>query len=122
MSFLDSLMYMPKLEVYLNRGKAYFKKEDLNRIIVRHFRTRLLEKMKKASKFYQEIIEEDERVGPILKQLPNFYFGKDYSKENFAQKMQGKIKLQDLAKISRSHFPPCMVNLFDHLKKEHHLK
>ena len=44
-------------------------------------------KIKKAYKYYKAIVEEDDRIGPILKGLPNFYFGKDFYKERFSEKM-----------------------------------
>jgi DNA primase large subunit len=36
--------------------------------------------------------------------------------------MQGTIKLEDLEGVSRAQFPPCMRNLYDSLRRDHHLK
>lgn len=34
--------------------------------------------MVKSAKMYEIILEEDSRVGEILKNLPNFYLGKSF--------------------------------------------
>jgi DNA primase large subunit len=48
--------------------------------------------------------------------------GKDFSKEQFQGKKSGLLKLANLDQVAKNHFPPCMRNLYDSLKKENHLK
>lgn len=49
-------------------------------------------------------MDEDERIGPILNNLPDYYFGNDYNKNSATTSKTGKINLADLDIIAKRFF------------------
>jgi len=92
------------------------------------------------------VVDDDERILPLLKKLKYRYLGEDFS--SVGSQIKGQIQLSQIDKvclclllnlkhlannfylftyfivlqISKESFPPCMRHLHETLRREHHLK
>lgn len=52
----------------------------------------------------KSIVDEDERIGTILNNLPDYYFGNDYNKNSATTSKTGKIDLADIEILATRFF------------------
>ncbi|XP_022318289.2 DNA primase large subunit-like [Crassostrea virginica] len=116
--FTEVLDLVRGRRVYLSRGFAYVPKDDMIVILITHYRAHLSQQLALTSRALPQL-EEDNRLLPMLSGLSKRYLGQDYStkKSNI-----GKITAEMIDSLSKQSFPPCMLNLHQAMKRDHHLK
>ena len=69
-------------------------------------------------------LDEDERLGPVIDHLAaSFLSGLGASDYQPVDGESSAVVTADTVDdVARKHFPPCMRNLYDRLKRDHHLK
>ena len=69
-------------------------------------------------------LDEDERLGPVIDHLAaSFLSGLGASEYQSEADGSGTAVTADMVDdVAKKHFPPCMRNLYDRLKRDHHLK
>jgi DNA primase large subunit len=69
-------------------------------------------------------MDEDERLGPVIDHLAaSFLSGLGATDYQSNGSSDGTVVTADMIDdIARKHFPACMRNLYDRLKRDHHLK
>ena len=93
---------MSNLKCYLKKGVAYLYSEDINTLLVNSFKQRLQKQMLLSRQHYLSILEQDERLAPLLKNISDAYIGKDYSNVQTKSK-NGKINLSELEILAKRH-------------------
>lgn len=68
-----------------------------------NYKQKLQKKMLLSRKHYLSILEQDERLAPLLKNISDAYIGKDYSNFTTSSK-RGRINLADLEILSKRLF------------------
>ncbi|DBA73367.1 TPA: hypothetical protein ACH3X1_011411 [Trebouxia sp. C0004] len=108
-------------KVFLRHGQAYVFKTDVASLVVGHFRSQLSRALVTTSRKWASHIaaEESERLTPVVEALSTRYLGPDYGD---LQRPAGEVALADLPRLAHESFPLCMLNMFDALKRDHHLK
>ncbi|CAH8466204.1 unnamed protein product [Dicrocoelium dendriticum] len=108
--------------VYLRRGFAYVPDSDLVSLVASHFRTSLSCNLARlALTISSRLASEEFRVLPLLASLSSRYLGDDYT--NKASAMEAiKAEQVDLLARQPGVFPPCMAQLHEALKTQHHLR
>ncbi|KAG7276964.1 hypothetical protein CRUP_016454 [Coryphaenoides rupestris] len=101
--FQDALDLVRMRKVYLKAGYVYIPNQDIVSILTARSLPTVL---------------SDERLQPLLSHLSHAYVGQDYS----IQKSVGKISLEQLDSLSEKSFPPCMRQLHQSLRENHHLR
>ena len=68
-------------------------------------------------------VHEDDRLGPVLKNLSQGFVAGVPSQWSGASEVNGEdIKAEMIDEIARKHYPMCMRNLHDNLRRDPHLK
>lgn len=108
-------------KVFLRQGQAYVSKADIASLVVGHFRSQLSQALVETARKWASHIaaEESERLTPVVEALSTRYLGPDYGD---LQRPAGEIAVADLPRLAHESFPLCMLNMFDGLKRDHHLK
>ncbi|KAG5444745.1 DNA primase large subunit [Clonorchis sinensis] len=108
--------------IYIRAGFAYVPDSDLVSLVVSHFRTALSCSLARLGFTLGSCLASEEyRVLPLLSSLSNRYFGEDYANK---APVMGHIKADQVDALARQHgvFPPCMAQLHETLKANHHLR
>ncbi|CAO3660118.1 unnamed protein product [Umbelopsis vinacea] len=103
--------------VVLRRGKAYVPMTEQISLVMDEFKARLSKALEATAKALPRM-DEDERLKPVLLNVEKQYTGKDYGDTT---NVTGKVKASELDALSQ-HFPLCMRNLHQSLRKDKHLK
>lgn len=118
--FIDAIELIRRGSVHLKKGFAYFPFDDLVTILVTKMKNNMMAAMARSFK-HLAILEEEGRLLPRLSLLSNnAYSGKDYNGEQ----PDGSIIVTRhmIDKLSRRSFAPCMKQMHNHLRVNHHLK
>eukprot|EP00127_Corallochytrium_limacisporum_P003866 Clim_evm80s153 gene=Clim_evmTU80s153 len=115
--FEEALRLVSMRKVFLRDGNAYVPRKELVSLVSGVFRMRVNEALAATSRALPHIGEE-ERLEGMLQDLSTMSTKRDFSMDD----SQGKVTLAMLDELSELYFPPCMRNLFDTLRKDHHLK
>ncbi|KAH9926225.1 DNA primase large subunit [Fomitopsis serialis] len=111
-----------KRRVFLKGGMAYVPTRELSSIILQEFQanlTRALEMTAKALPF----LDEDTRIIPILDNLSQGFLAGISSEWSTATASSGdEITADMIDDMARKHFPACMRNLHECLRRDKHLK
>lgn len=69
-------------------------------------------------------MDEDERLGPVIDHLASsFLSGLAAGEYQPADGGSGAAITADMIDdVARKHFPPCMRNLYERFRRDHHLK
>jgi DNA primase large subunit len=69
-------------------------------------------------------LDEDERLGPVIDHLAaSFLSGLGASDYQPADGADGALVTAEMVDdVAKKHFPPCMRNLYERLKRDRHLK
>ncbi|PSN58438.1 DNA primase large subunit [Blattella germanica] len=105
-------------KVYLSGGFAYVPSTDLLSILSSVFRTNLSHGIAMALTKLP-YLEGDERVFNLLKDFHQTYTGEEFLANKSST---GNIPIEDLDRLSKCSFPPCMRHLHEHFRANHHLK
>ena len=110
-------------------GELFFwndPQDQLASLVVGAFRSRLSKALVVASRRWAQHVagEEKERLAPVVLSLSKRYLGRDYGKAGGANGEGGGdvVTLKDLNGAAAKSFPLCAKNLFNMVKKEHHLR
>jgi len=109
--------------VLVRAGYAYVPAENLVSIVVGHYRQQLSKAMTLTGRYWNMRLREEEmdRLTPLVESISTAYVGKDYGKGG--GKSSGVIlRLADLHPVALESFPPCMLNLYQAVKMENHLR
>lgn len=115
--FIEVLDLVRNRKVYLSSGFAYIPSPDLVSVLMSLFRANLSHALTLTFR-HLAVVEQDERIYPLLRGLHHSYTGEEY----LAKKDGDDIQVEDLDKLSRSSFPLCMRRLHEKLREAHHLK
>ncbi|KAJ1513337.1 hypothetical protein HMI54_003883 [Coelomomyces lativittatus] len=99
----------------VKNGYAFISNKDTLGLVVNEFKAHLLKQLELTSRYLPRM-DEDERLLPVLNNMSNQYLGKPQFNAS-----SGKLTADDIDMLSQ-HFPLCMRNLHDSLKKEGHLR
>ncbi|CAL8105466.1 unnamed protein product [Calicophoron daubneyi] len=108
--------------VFVHGGYAYVPDSDLVSLVVSHFRTSLSCNLARLGlTLGSRLATEQDRVLPLLSSLSSRYLGEDYSNKT---PTTGVIKSDQIDALARQPgvFPPCMSQLHEALKNNHHLR
>ncbi|KAF5401256.1 Eukaryotic-type DNA primase large subunit [Paragonimus heterotremus] len=108
--------------IFIRAGFAYVPDSDLVSLVVSHFRTSLSCNLARLGlTLGSRMASEEFRVLPLLASLSSRYLGEDYSTK--AQAVDS-IKAEQVDVLARQQgvFPPCMSQLHEALKAQHHLR
>lgn len=109
--------------VFMSAGQAYVPRDQLTSLVVGAFRSRLSKSLAVASRRWAQHVagEERERLAPVIMSLSKRYLGREYGKAG-ADGAGGAVTLKDLPQAAKQSFPLCAKNLYDAVKREHHLR
>ena len=112
--------------VFVSAGQAYVPRDQLTSLVVTAFRSRLSKALSVASRRWAQHVagEERERLAPVIASLSKRYLGREYGTKRDGQDggAGDVVTLRDLPAAASESFPLCAKNLFDQVKKEHHLR
>lgn len=114
--FTEALPLVKKRRVFLLNGYAYVPTEILGDVVADRFKEVLSVKLCAMAKKLPNMGEE-ERLLPILKNITLMYAGRDCDRS-----LNLKINLNELDKIARQSFAPCMLQMHLSLRRDHHLR
>ncbi|XP_054169244.1 DNA primase large subunit-like [Oppia nitens] len=120
--FEESLEAVRSRKVFLNNGFAYILVQDMVSVICSKFRSQLSHALA-LSKLYLHELEEEQRLIPRLHSLHLHVI--DNRKSNVkSEDDSGRevVTPQMIDPLSKESFPPCMQNIHEILRKEHHLR
>lgn len=108
------------MKCYLRKGIAYFYNEDISILLVNNFKEKLQKQMTLARKHYLSVLDQDERLAPLLKNISDAYVGKDYSNLTTNSK-KGKINLAELDILAKRFFflKNIFITKFKHKETSH---
>ncbi|KAH8106985.1 DNA primase large subunit [Cristinia sonorae] len=112
-----------KRRVFLNAGMAWVPHREIASIIYQEFQTRLDKALQMTAKALPRL-DEDTRIIPILDNLSQgFLAGVSSEWGNASSSGNGSEVTADMVDdIARKHYPACMRNLHDCLRRDRHLK
>lgn len=115
--FEDVVDLVQSRSVYLRKGMAYIREEEIISLIVHIFKENLRNSLERLSSIYTKLLREDEeRIGPVLTNISRQYIDDDYS-----GKVDENITHKDIPRLSK-YFPLCMRHLQDQLQIDSHLR
>lgn len=108
--------------VILRRGKAYVPQREQQSLVVAEFTRRLDEQLELTARALPRL-DEDDRLAPILQHLSTSFMAPDaqYSSSDADIDGLSTITANSIDSLSQ-HFPLCMQNLHQTLRKDSHLK
>lgn len=110
-------------KVYLSKGMAYVPSKDQNNVIFQDFTAKLERALDETEKQLPPI-DEDDRIKPIVDSLGqgmSLGFASEYT---FGDEIApgDAVKPEMVDDLAKKHWPLCMKNLHDALRKDSHLK
>ncbi|KAH7339642.1 DNA primase large subunit [Rhizoctonia solani] len=110
-------------KVYLERGYAYVPSKDQNSIVYQEFSSRLERALEQTSRAVPRL-DEDDRLVPLLQHLTQSFLNgiASSSAASFADENGELVRAEQVDELAVRHFPACMRNLHDALRKDHHLR
>ncbi|XP_011270829.1 primase, variant [Capsaspora owczarzaki ATCC 30864] len=117
--FLAALELVRSRRVYLQGGAVYVPRRELVSILSGVYRSRLSSALAQTSRALPNL-EEDERLVPLLNALAKQYLGSDYLSQR--GQVTGNITSEQVDGLSTTSFSPCMRNLHQALRGNHHLR
>ncbi|KAI0797895.1 DNA primase large subunit [Abortiporus biennis] len=112
-----------KRRVFLKAGMAYVPMREQSSIVFQEFQTNLEKALEMTAKALPRL-DEDTRIVPILDNLSQGFLA-GVSSEWTASSSSGngdELTADMIDDLSKKHFPMCMRNLHECLKRDHHLK
>ncbi|QRW21519.1 DNA primase large subunit [Rhizoctonia solani] len=110
-------------KVYLRGGYAYVPSKDQNSIVFQEFASRLERALEQTSRAVPRL-DEDDRLLPLLQHLAQSFLNgiASSSAASFADENGELVRAEQVDELAARHFPACMRNLHDSLRKDHHLR
>ncbi|KAN0123794.1 DNA primase large subunit [Russula decolorans] len=110
-----------KRRVFLKDGWAYVPSREQSSIVFQEFQTRLERALEMTAKALPRM-DEDTRLEPILDNLSQGFVAGMGSEWGTSEKTGEGIRAEMVDELAHKHFPMCMRNLHENLKRNHHLK
>jgi DNA primase large subunit len=110
-----------KRRVFLKDGWAYVPSREQSSIVFQEFQTRLEKALQMTAKALPRM-DEDTRLEPILANLSQGFIAGMGSEWGTSENTGEGIRAEMVDELAHKHFPMCMRNLHDNLKRDHHLK
>ncbi|KAI0050926.1 DNA primase large subunit [Auriscalpium vulgare] len=108
-------------KVFLRGGYAFVPSREQSSIIFQEFQARLEKALEMTAKALPRL-DEDTRLMPVLGNLSQAFLAGVPSDWSPAENNGEEIRADMIDELSRKHFPACMRNLQDNLRRDHHLK
>ncbi|KAI0006096.1 DNA primase large subunit [Russula compacta] len=110
-----------KRRVFLKDGWAYVPSREQSSIVFQEFQTRLEQALEMTAKALPRM-DEDTRLEPILANLSQGFVAGISSEWSTSEHSGEGIRAEMVDELAHKHFPMCMRNLHENLKRNHHLK
>ncbi|OBZ75528.1 DNA primase large subunit [Grifola frondosa] len=111
-----------KRKVFLKGGLAFVPAREQSSIVFQEFQTHLERDLEMTAKALPRL-DEDTRIVPILNNLSQGFLAGVSSEWSSSPAGNGNEITADMVdELSRKHFPACMRNLHDSLRRDRHLK
>ncbi|KAI9446392.1 DNA primase large subunit [Lactarius indigo] len=110
-----------KRRVLLKDGWAYVPSRELSSIVFQEFQTRLERALAMTAKAIPRM-DEDTRLEPILANLSQGFIAGIGSEWGANESTGEEIRAEMVDELAHKHFPMCMRNLQENLKRNHKLK
>ncbi|KAI0934152.1 hypothetical protein AcV5_006091 [Taiwanofungus camphoratus] len=111
-----------KRKVFLKGGLAYVPAREQSSIVFQEFQTNLMKALEMTARALPRL-DEDTRLVPILNNLSQGFLAGVSSEWSTASSGNGTEITADMVDdLSRKHFPVCMRNLHESLRRDRHLK
>ncbi|CCM02355.1 uncharacterized protein FIBRA_04450 [Fibroporia radiculosa] len=111
-----------KRRVILKRGFAYVPSRETSSIVFQEFQSSLTQALEMTAKALPQL-DEDTRIVPILNHLSQGFLAGVSSEWSTATSGNGnEITAEMVDELAHKHFPMCMRNLHDNLRRDRHLK
>ncbi|XP_014670597.1 PREDICTED: DNA primase large subunit-like [Priapulus caudatus] len=117
--FTEALDLVRGRKVYLRHGYAYIPSSELVSLVCACFRLELSKALARTARMFP-IIEEQERLLPMLNHINEWYLGEDYGSRK--TKASGEVTANMVDGLCQESFPPCMQQLNRAVRTDHHLK
>ncbi|KAF8580894.1 DNA primase, large subunit [Ramaria rubella] len=110
-----------KRRVLLKNGMAYVPAREQSSMVYQEFQTNLEKQLQITAKALPRL-DEDGRILPILENLSQGFIAGVPSEYTSADDSGDAVTAEMIDEMSKKHFPLCMRNLHDTLRKDRHLK
>jgi len=110
-----------KRRVFLKDGWAYVPSKERSSIVFQEFQTRLEQALEMTAKALPRM-DEDTRLEPILANLSQGFIAGLGSEWSTSENAGEGIRAEMVDELAHKHFPMCMRNLHENLKRDHKLK
>ncbi|KAI0079949.1 DNA primase large subunit [Panus rudis PR-1116 ss-1] len=112
-----------KRRVFLKQGMAYVPAREQSSIVFQEFQTNLEKALELTAKALPRL-DEDTRIVPILDSLSQGFLAGVSSEwaTTSSSAAGGAITADMVDDLARKHFPACMRNLHESLRRDKHLK
>ncbi|KAI0318632.1 DNA primase large subunit [Amylostereum chailletii] len=107
--------------VFLRGGWAYVPGKEQSSIVFQEFQARLEKALEVTAKALPRL-DEDTRLVPILNNLSQGFLSGVPSEWNSPEGSGEDVKASMVDDIAQKHYPACMHNLHDNLRRDRHLK
>ncbi|WOO78636.1 DNA primase large subunit [Vanrija pseudolonga] len=107
--------------VYVSAGYAYVPQSLQISLVLQAFSTRLERALEHTARNLPRM-DEDERLGPVIDHLAASFLAGVGAGDYAPTESGAAVTAEMVDDVARKHFPPCMLNLYDRLKRDHHLK
>ncbi|KIJ44004.1 hypothetical protein M422DRAFT_75395 [Sphaerobolus stellatus SS14] len=108
-------------KVFLHNGMAYVHSSDQSSMVFQAFQANLEKQLEQTAKALPRL-DEDNRILPILENLSQGFIAGVPSEYASADETGDGVTADMIDEMARKHWPLCMRNLHDTLRKERHLK
>ncbi|KAF8522232.1 DNA primase large subunit [Hysterangium stoloniferum] len=110
-----------KRRVFLKNGMAYVPAREQSSMVYQEFQTNLEKQLQLTAKALPRL-DEDGRILPILENLSQGFIAGVPSEYSSPEGSGDAVTADMINDMSQKHFPLCMRNLHDTLRKDRHLK
>ncbi|XP_064395296.1 DNA primase large subunit-like [Halichondria panicea] len=120
--FADALDLVQSRQVVIKSGAVYISvnnEEMIARLVCNKFRQKLSEELVKTRN-HLPVVDDDERIAPMLKTIKHRYLGEDFS--SVGENLQGSISLAQIDFRRFVCLEAVLSSLYETLRKEHHLR
>lgn len=108
-------------KVYIRKGQAYVPQSLQLSLVLQTFSERLNLALEMTAKNLPRL-DEDERLAPVIDHLAASFLAGVGGGDYVASDSTAAVTAEMVDDVARKHFPPCMLSLYDNLKRNHHLK
>ncbi|CAK9786892.1 DNA primase, large subunit [Cutaneotrichosporon oleaginosum] len=107
--------------VFVRKGMAYVPQSMQISLVLQAFSARLEAALELTAKNLPRL-DEDERLAPVIDHLASSFLSGLAGAEFTPSDSTALVTAEMVDDVARKHFPPCMLNLYERLKRDHHLK